>query len=354
MSQVAEVSTIISPVFQVGGSVRDEILGITPSDYDYATPLSPDAIEARAKAAGKRVYTVGKKFGTIGFKMNGEIVEVTSFRKELYIPGNRKPSVEFVDDIRTDLSRRDFTINAIAKDELGGIVDPFNGRDDLNNHVLRAVGNPSLRFTEDPLRLLRMCRFVGQFNLTVDPATLKAAQDRAFMILHISKERWIIELDKILSQSDPILALEMAHNIGLLRFMLPELDLSYGYDQMSPYHSHTLWTHTMEVIKLVPNDTINLRWVALFHDLGKPYARTVKLFNKDAVMKDPQMQALRDAYTLPMQANYVHHERISAEIARRYCVYFKFSNERSEYIINHVAQHMTDDAILKPYDREGH
>lgn len=168
---IREINKIISPVYEVGGCVRDQILGITPKDYDYTTPILPEDMEVNLKAAGRRVYGIGKKFGTLGFKLNGNFIEVTTFRSEVYTPGSRKPTVEFVKDIKDDLSRRDFTINAIAKDVDGNRIDPFLGGEDIIKGIIRAVGSPSLRFIEDPLRLLRMSRFVGQFGFKVDKDT---------------------------------------------------------------------------------------------------------------------------------------------------------------------------------------
>ena len=143
----------------VGGSVRDRLLGQEPKDYDFATPLTPDEIEAVVRAHGRKPYLVGKRFGTVGFKVDGHMVEVTTFRSEKYKSGSRKPEVAFVTDINADLSRRDFTINAIALLPDGSLCDPHGGTEDIRKHVVRCVGKPKDRFTEDPLRLLRMCRF---------------------------------------------------------------------------------------------------------------------------------------------------------------------------------------------------
>lgn len=190
------IEDIISPSYLVGGSVRDKLLGREPHDYDFATPMLPDDIESKVKEAGKRAFITGKRFGTIGFKHDGDFVEVTTFRSERY-GKTRKPEVEFVTSINEDLSRRDFTINAIA---LRGTkyIDPFDGRKDLEDRIIKAVGNPSERFNEDPLRMLRAARFASQLGFTIESKTLASIKKNAHKILGVSRERWIQELDKLL------------------------------------------------------------------------------------------------------------------------------------------------------------
>ena len=184
----AEVSKIISPVYLIGGSVRDGILGGTPKDYDFATPLLPDEVEERVKRSGKRANLKGKRFGTIGFSVAGQFVEITTFRSETYTPGSRKPKVMYVSNIAQDLGRRDFTFNAIASQK-GRAIDPFGGKADIEARLIKAVGNPADRFREDPLRMLRAARFASQLEFDVDPATEKAATKKAYHILDVSRER---------------------------------------------------------------------------------------------------------------------------------------------------------------------
>jgi tRNA nucleotidyltransferase/poly(A) polymerase len=202
---------------------EDEILGGTPSDYDYATPMLPDDIEQAVRDLGRRPVLVGKRFGTVGFKWEGDWVEVTTFRSEIY-GKTRKPEVEFVSTISEDLSRRDFTINAIAKRK-GKYIDPFGGREDIQNGIIRAVGNPTMRFKEDPLRMLRACRFVSQLGFTIEPDTLKSMQKHANRILSVSKERWVQELDKLLIGDNVADGLESLRESGLLKFIF----LSYRF-----------------------------------------------------------------------------------------------------------------------------
>ena len=167
MSIYDKVKEIIDPVYLVGGCVRDSWLGKVPKDYDFTTPFTPEEIEKKIKKAGRKTYLTGKKFGTLGVKIDGQVVEITTFRQEKYRSGSRKPNVVFVKDITADLSRRDFTINAMARRN-NKLIDPFNGKDDLDNKIIKCVGKPNERFKEDPLRMLRAGRFASQLNFTID------------------------------------------------------------------------------------------------------------------------------------------------------------------------------------------
>jgi len=191
---IKKVEKIISPVYMVGGAVRDTLINRTPKDYDFSTPLSPEEIENAVRKAKRKPYLIGAKFGTVGFKLKTEkgyeYIEITTFRHETYKSGSRKPEVSFVKDITADLSRRDFTINAIA---IRGnrYIDPFDGREDLKNRLIRAVGKPSHRFKEDPLRMLRAGRFASQLDFTIDENIVKAVKQLNHKILEVSKERWV-------------------------------------------------------------------------------------------------------------------------------------------------------------------
>lgn len=198
---VKQVETILGRVYLVGGSVRDLLIGEKPKDYDFACPLHPNDIERLVRAAGKKAFITGKRYGTIGFTIGKHFVEVTTFRKETY-GKTRKPSVEFVDDITEDLSRRDFTINAVALRD-HHYIDPFKGRNDLENHIIRTVGQPAARFNEDPLRMLRAARFAAQLGFNIEQKTAKAITKHGHKILNISRERWMQELDRLLTSRHP-------------------------------------------------------------------------------------------------------------------------------------------------------
>lgn len=315
-----EVAKIISPVYMVGGSVRDYIRGAEPNDYDFCTPLPPDDIEAAVRKAGKRPYLIGKKFGTIAFKISGQMVEVTTFRKEEYQPGSRKPNVEFVDNITHDLSRRDFTINAMALREDGRLVDPFGGQQDLNDRVIRAVGQPSMRYKEDPLRMVRAARLASQLDFTLEEDTANKMDHNAELILQVSKERWTAELDKTIMARYASKGLHYLANTRLLNFMIPELAIQVGWDQDSPYHELDLWHHSIKTMELVEYD-LELRWAGLFHDIGKPYVRTIN----------------RQGYS-----NYVGHEFVGAELVAKIGPYLHWPTKRTKRISDLVRYHLED------------
>lgn len=327
---IDQVEAIVSPVYQVGGSVRDELLGRPASDIDYATPLSPDEVEAKIKAVGKRAYSIGKKYGIVGMKLDGQLIEITTFRIETYQAGNRKPTVEFVTDITADLSRRDFTINAIAK-RGNKCIDPFGGRLDWLERVIKGVGNPKDRHKEDPLRMLRAARFAAQLGWRIEANTEAQAGKLAHKILTVSRKRWMLELDKLLLTPKPSRGLHVLARSRLLTFMLPELALQVAYDQHNPHHHLPLWDHTLAVVDGAPAD-LHLRWAALLHDIGKPFVRTEK----------------------PGRSTYVKHDLLGHELVTRIGLHLKWSNERRGAVGALVLNHMQVTSPLRPYDDAAH
>jgi len=307
----------------------DELLGRTPYDFDFSTPLLPDEIEARVKAAGRRAYLTGKRFGTIGFKLDGQFIEVTTFRTEKYEKGNRKPQVEFVDEITHDLSRRDFTINAMAR-RGERIIDPFGGRFDLMEKRIKCVGLPKDRYREDPLRMLRAARFASQLGFEIDQLAESTAGKCANKILEVSRERWVAEMDKLLVTNKPSIGLDFLARTRLLNFMIPQLAVQVGYDQNSHWHDLTLWEHTLATVDAAPND-VDLRWAALLHDVGKPAMRTE---NKAG------------------HSNYIMHDLLGAEIAKSVGLYLKWSNARIEKVSSTIFNHLRDDSPLRAADNE--
>ena len=324
------IKDIISEIYQVGGSVRDEILGKTPKDYDYTTPLTPDEIELAIKSKGKRAYLTGKRFGTIGCKLNGNLIEITTFRKESYASKSRKPVVEYVTNLKEDLSRRDFTINSMAKDMEGKIIDYFGGIDDINNKIIRCVGKPKERFKDDPLRILRACRFASQLGFKIESETEKYINKMKFELLNVSKERWINELNGILLSDNPKIGLNYLMENDIFNVIIPELSIQYNLDQENSHHTLDLWNHTLSVIDNLPKDLI-LRWAGLFHDIGKPF---VKKINKNYYY------------------NYIDHEKVSAEIVLKYASYFKMSNEWKDTVYDLVLNHMKETSPLKEADNK--
>jgi tRNA nucleotidyltransferase (CCA-adding enzyme) len=329
LSIVKELEKVVSPLFLVGGCVRDTILEQTPKDIDLTTPVFPDEVQKKFKKAGYKLYEVGIRFGTVGIKVEDKIIEITTFRKEKYEKDNRKPEVNFVKDLESDLSRRDFTINAIAMDSSGKIIDPFAGQTDLIAKIIRCVGMPKARFKEDALRMLRAGRFASQLGFTVEQSVEDTAKQLAYKILTISKERWVIELDKLLMTDKPEIGLDFFAKTRLLNYILPEIALQVGYNQNSPYHSLELWEHTLGVVKDSPKD-LNIRWSALLHDIGKPFVRKDK--------KDGSV------------SNYVTHDFIGGEFVEKIASYLKWSSDRKDIVKNLVLNHLEEDSPLKEAD----
>ena len=256
--------------YAVGGCVRAWLLGLTPQDYDLCTAATPEQIQA--VFVGERMVLAGQKHGTVGIVTDGGVVEITTFRTEGDYTDNRHPGwVKFVTEIEGDLSRRDFTINAMAWSPARGLCDPFSGQQDLENRILRAVGDPATRFQEDSLRILRGVRFAVRYGLTPDPRTLDAMHSEADLMENLARERVFDELCKLLP---------LVNAADLLRFgpilakVMPELAPTMGFDQRSPYHAYDVFTHTAQVTAAVGGDLI-LRWAALLHDVGKVPAFTL-------------------------------------------------------------------------------
>lgn len=318
-------------VYLVGGCVRDELLGRQTKDWDFTTGLHVEEIESRVKAAGRHAYVTGKRFGTIGFKTPDGLhdVEVTTFRSDEYEFGSRKPVVTFGSSIVEDLGRRDFTFNAIAKRTDGKIIDPYDGIQDLNDGVVRAVGNARTRFKEDPLRMMRAARFAAVLDMEIEDATFAAMERYAHRILTISRERVVSELDKILMSPNPSVGLRILADSRILNFILPELSIQVGFDQNSKYHSLELWEHTLAVVNGVPEDLM-IRWAALLHDVAKPMTR--KLNMKTGFH------------------NYVKHDMLGGVMAVDICKRLKMSTDRIVTIGALVTDHLDDDSPLKEAD----
>lgn len=222
-------------VYLVGGSVRDLVMGNTPKDYDFTTSMLPDEMIDKVKAAGRRVYTIGEKFGTIGFKVfyeqiteplsagYYEYVEVTTFRSEVYTGKSRKPEVQFVPSLDEDLARRDFTMNAMVLRSDGSIYDPYGGKLDIYAKQIKTVGMPKDRIIEDPLRMLRAARFAARYNFKIDPNFIGKARQLSDRIYNVSIERWVTELDKLLTAEHYDEGLTQLFQMGLLYNILPEI-----------------------------------------------------------------------------------------------------------------------------------
>ena len=249
----------------VGGCVRDAVLGLEPHDYDLCTNALPE--QTRQVFAGERLVLSGEKHGTVAVVTEQGLVEITTFRTEGGYRDSRHPDwVRFVPTVEEDLSRRDFTVNAMAYSPKRGFADPFGGREDLENKVLRAVGDPVKRMREDALRILRGVRFAVRFDLTPEAATQKAMEEEAPLLDQLARERVFDELCKLLPL---VKARDLLRYQRILAKAIPQLEPTMGFDQRSPHHAYDVFTHIAHVVENIDPE-LPLRWAALLHDLGKP------------------------------------------------------------------------------------
>lgn len=263
----------------VGGWVRDALLGDAAHDVDVCTDARWEQSAQALRAAGYAVHETGTQHGTVTAVINGEPVEVTTYRVDGTYSDLRHPdSVTFVSNVREDLARRDFTINAMAWHPKRGLLDPFGGREDLARGVIRAVGDPVTRFSEDALRVLRAVRFACRLGFVVESDTQAALRVCAPELAHVARERIGAELGGILRSGRGAWAL--LEQTDAMVAAVPELGAMRGFDQRSPYHSYDVLEHTARVMRGVecfsggvPSE--RLRWAALLHDVGKPPCFTV-------------------------------------------------------------------------------
>lgn len=287
--------------FVVGGCVRDSLMGYIPHDYDVATNALPEqSLEVFSQF---RTIPTGLKHGTITVIADDEPIEITTFRSDGEYSDHRHPqSVEFSAKIESDLSRRDFTVNAIAFNPRIGYTDLYGGQIDIKNKIIRCVGNASERFNEDALRILRGIRFASQFGFSIEAQTGIAMLENRNLLNYISGERQASELVKIICSDNFILILREYRDI--LSQIIPEIANSFDFNQYSKYHHLDVFEHillSVRSIKALPH----LRLTMLFHDIGKPFSYT----NEDGV------------------GHFYGHEKISCEIASRTLKRLKFDNK---------------------------
>lgn len=254
----------------VGGFVRDSLLGRPVSDIDIACSALWPQTEEACLAAGMRVHRTGEKHGTVTVVCDDAAFEVTTFRVDgAYSDARHPDEVRFVRSLKEDLARRDFTINAMAYHPLRGLADPFGGLEDARRGIIRTVGDPTQRFGEDALRILRACRFSSQLGFSLDSATYQAMLEGKRGLLRVSSERITAELQKLLLGDNVRDAL--LQTVDVLSAVLPELVAMKGFDQCTPYHCHDVLEHTARAVAGTPPYPL-VRWAALFHDMGKPGA----------------------------------------------------------------------------------
>lgn len=253
--------------FVVGGAVRDCVRGAgTGTDWDITTSALPE--ETETIFSGYRVIETGMKHGTVTVLLDGEPLEITTYRVDGGYSDHRHPDeVRFTRSLREDLRRRDFTMNAMAYSPRTGVVDPFGGQADLAAGVVRCVGEPDRRFQEDALRILRALRFASALGMGIHPDTARAARDNRGLLTSVAAERVRVELTKLLCGADAERVLLEFPDI--LSVPLPEIGAMVCFDQHNPHHDRDVWAHTAAVTAAIPAQPV-LRWAALLHDVGKP------------------------------------------------------------------------------------
>ena len=298
--------------YAVGGCVRDSILGREPEDWDITTSARPEQV----KAIFQRTVDTGIEHGTVTVLMDREQFEVTTYRVDGEYEDHRHPKeVTFTASLEEDLKRRDFTINAMAYNPETGLVDIFNGIEDLKNQVIRCVGNPGERFDEDALRILRAIRFSAQLGFQIDAETQRAMSERAEDLKEVSAERIRVELVKLLVSGHPEYIRE-ACRLGITRVVLPEYDRIVGVAQHTPNHIYDVEEHTLLALKNIEADSV-LRLTMLFHDFGKPIVKKTD-GGRDIFYKHPE---------------------VSAEICRKILKRLKFDNHTLEKVYRLVKWH---------------
>ena len=254
--------------YAVGGCVRDSILGRVPNDWDITTNAKPLDV----KSIFRRTVDTGLKHGTVTVLMGKEPYEVTTYRIDGEYEDSRHPKeVSFTSDLKEDLLRRDFTINAMAYNDTDGLVDIFGGMEDIEAKVIRCVGEPKERFSEDALRLLRAIRFAAQLGYNIEEKTYEAIKELSPTLKNISAERIQAELNKILVSDNPSM-LKTAFETGLTAQFIPELDLCFNTVQNNPHHCYNVGDHIIKAIESIePEKT--LRLTMLLHDIAKPQCK---------------------------------------------------------------------------------
>ena len=313
--------------YAVGGCVRDSLLGLNPQDYDLCTDALPS--QTRDLFADHTLVLAGEKHGTIGVVTDGGVVEITTFRTEGDYSDNRHPGwVEFVKNIEGDLSRRDFTVNAMAWSPKRGLADPFGGQQDLENHILRAVGDPDARFKEDALRILRGMRFAVRYQLIPEEKTLQSMISHAPLLKNIARERVFDELCKLLPL---VSAQDLIRFAPILTQVIPELAPTMGFQQHNRNHIYDVFTHMAHVTEATPPE-FSLRWAALLHDIGKPAAFS---WGEDG------------------QGHFYGHAQLSAKMADELLLRLKAPNALREEVVFLIDHHMTwpeaDRRLLRRY-----
>ena len=297
----------------VGGAIRDILLGLKPKDVDFATNLPYETLKTLFSE-----YTpkeTGKSFGVLRIRINDIDYEIAKFREDIY---GKEEKVTFVDEIKNDLVRRDFTINAMAYNETEGIIDLYNGQKDIENKVINFVRNAEERIIEDPLRTLRAFRFMSKLNFSLSKNTIEAIKNQKSLLKNIPEERITIEFSKLLLGENIKNTLILMKDTGVLELIIPEIKATYNFNQCNPHHNLDLFSHIINVVSRVPAD-LELRYSALLHDIAKPIVQT---FDEKGI------------------AHYKTHEIVGADMARDILTRMKLPVKLINTVVEIIKKHM--------------
>lgn len=304
----------------VGGAVRDSLLERKVNDWDITTSANPQEVVNIFENLRYKIIPTGLKHGTVTILINSIGYEITTFRIDGEYEDNRHPKeVKFTSNLKEDLKRRDLTINAMAYNDKTGLVDYFNGLEDLNNKIVRCVGNSKDRFNEDSLRMLRCIRFASQLNFDMEKSTKFNIRELSKNINNVSMERIRDELCKILVSSQPVYGIRNIVELNLVDYIIPELKDCVGFQQHNKHHDKDVYGHILSVVENVPNK-LELRLAALLHDIGKP-----KCFS------------IGDNG----QGHFYGHQKISADMTKDILKRLKFDNKTIDKVDKLVYNHMT-------------
>lgn len=298
--------------YAVGGAIRDLIRGKAPHDWDITTSARPEQV--MEVFADESVIPTGIRHGTVTLVIDHTPYEITTFRGEGAYTDHRRPdAVEYLDSVEADLARRDFTAGAIAYSPTRGLCDPFGGVADVQQGILRAVGDPLTRFREDGLRVLRALRFASACGFTIEERTAAALHEGKDLVRPIAVERIYSELTRTLCGENA--AATLASFADLLAVVIPELTPTFGYPQQTPYHDRDVWMHTLAALEAVPADPI-LRWTMLLHDIAKPACHKRDANRVDHFKGHPQKSAeMAEAILSRLRAERMTREEVTALIA---------------------------------------
>ena len=297
----------------VGGAIRDILLELKPKDVDFATNLSYETLKTLFSE-----YTpkeTGKSFGVLRIRINNIDYEIAKFREDIY---GKEKKVSFVDDIRNDLARRDFTINAMAYNQKEGIIDLYNGQKDIENRIINFIGNAEERIIEDPLRVLRAFRFMSRLDFSLSENTIEAIKKQKDLLKNIPEERITMEFSKLLLGENIKNTLTLMKDTGVLELIIPEFKATYDFNQCNPHHNLDLFNHIINVVSKVPAD-LELRYSALLHDIAKPIVQT---FDEKGI------------------AHYKTHEIVGADMARDILTRLKLPVKLIDTVVEIIKKHM--------------